>query len=130
MAGKCILLGRPWHVARGTSHVARGTSHGHGPKQPFAPLYPSNAVMETLLNDVHYALRSLVKAPAFAAITVLTLALGIGANTAIFSVVNAVVLKPLPYPQPERLVFLYSQFPSLGFDRFWMSTPEFLEYRQ
>jgi predicted permease len=86
--------------------------------------------METLLNDTRYALRSLIKAPAFAAITILTLALGIGANTAIFSVVNAVVLKPLPYPQPERLVFLYSQFPTLGFDRFWMSTPEFLEYRQ
>ena len=86
--------------------------------------------METLVNDIKYSLRSLVKAPAFAAITILTLALGIGANTAIFSVVNAVVLKPLPYPQPERLVFLYSQFPTLGFDKFWMSTPEFLEYRQ
>jgi putative ABC transport system permease protein len=86
--------------------------------------------MDTLRQDVRYALRSLVKAPAFAAITILTLALGIGANTAIFSVVNAVVLKPLPYPQPQQLVFVTTQFPSLGFDQFWMSPPEFLEYRQ
>jgi putative ABC transport system permease protein len=86
--------------------------------------------MDTLLQDIRYAIRSLARAKGFAAITVLTLALGIGANTAIFSVVNAVVLKPLPYPQPERLVFLTTQFPSLGFDQFWMSLPEFLEYRE
>ena len=86
--------------------------------------------MDTLRQDVRYALRSLIKAPAFAAITIITLAFGIGANTAIFSVVNAVVLKPLPYPQPQQLVFVTSQFPTLGFDQFWMSVPEFLEYRQ
>ncbi|HEX6323538.1 MAG TPA: ABC transporter permease [Vicinamibacterales bacterium] len=86
--------------------------------------------MDTVLQDVRYAIRALAKAPGFAAITILTLALGIGANTAIFSVVNAVVLRPLPYPQPERLVFVTTQFPTLGFDQFWMSMPEFLEYRQ
>ena len=86
--------------------------------------------MDTVLQDIRYAIRALAKAPGFAAITILTLALGIGANTAIFSVVNAVVLRPLPYPQPERLVFVTTQFPTLGFDQFWMSTPEFLEYRR
>ncbi len=86
--------------------------------------------MDTVLQDIRYAVRSLGKTPGFAAITILTLALGIGANTAIFSVVNAVVLRPLPYPQPERLVFVTTQFPSLGFDQFWMSVPEFLEYRE
>jgi len=86
--------------------------------------------MDTVLQDIRYAIRALAKAPGFAAITILTLALGIGANTAIFSVVNAVVLRPLPYPQPERLVFVTTQFPTLGFDQFWMSMPEFLEYRQ
>jgi putative ABC transport system permease protein len=85
--------------------------------------------MDTLLQDIRYAARSLVKAPGFAALTVLTLALGIGANTAIFSVVNAVVLRPLPYPQPERLVYITSQFPTLGFNQFWVSVPEYIEYR-
>jgi putative ABC transport system permease protein len=85
--------------------------------------------METFRHDLIYALRNLRKSPAYTAITVLTLALGIGANTAIFSVVNGVLLKPLPYPQPERLVFITSQFPALGFDQFWVSAPEFVEFR-
>ena len=59
--------------------------------------------MQTLKQDVLYALRTLAKSPAYAAITILTLALGIGANTAIFSVVNGVMLKPLSYPRPDRL---------------------------
>jgi predicted permease len=80
--------------------------------------------------DLIYALRNLRKSPGYAAITVLTLALGIGANTAIFSVVNGVILKPLPYPAPERLLFITSQFPSLGFDQFWVSAPEFVEFAE
>jgi predicted permease len=80
--------------------------------------------------DLIYALRSLRKSPGYATVTILTLALGIGANTAIFSVVNGVVLKPLPYAAPERLVFITSQFPSLGFDQFWVSAPEFVEFAE
>src|SRR5688572_6468637 len=86
--------------------------------------------MDTFRQDLVYAFRNLRKSPGYAAVTVLTLALGIGANSAIFSVVNGVVLKPLPYPEPERLVFITSQFPALGFDQFWVSAPEFVEFRE
>jgi len=71
--------------------------------------------------------RLLWRTPVVTVIAILTLALGIGANTAIFSIVHAVVLRPLPYPHSERLVELYTQFRDEGFDRFWFSTPEYLE---
>ena len=83
--------------------------------------------MDGLLREVRHAARSLARTPGFALVTILTLALGIGANTAIFSVVNAVILRPLGYPRPEQLVYISSQFPSLGFDQFWVSPPEFFE---
>lgn len=80
----------------------------------------------TVRQDAAYALRLLVKAPTFAVVAVLTLGLAIAANTVVFSVVNAVMLRPLPYRAPEQLVRVDSQFPSQGFDKFWVSAPEYL----
>src|SRR6185369_5785300 len=84
--------------------------------------------VETTMQDLRYAIRMLAKTPGFAAAAILTLALGIGANTAIFSVLNAVILKPLEYQQPDRLMRLASTFPN--YDEFWISLPEYLEFRE
>lgn len=82
--------------------------------------------METLLQDIRYGIRLIVKSPGFAIIAILTLALGIGANTAVFSVVNGVLLNPLPYPHPGRLVAIYSSHKQ--FKRSSISYPNFLDW--
>jgi predicted permease len=85
--------------------------------------------MKALLQDLRYACRLLLRSPGFTLLAAVTLALGIGANAAIFSVANSVLLKPLPYRDSGRLAIVYSQFPDMKFDRFWVDPREYTEYR-
>jgi predicted permease len=85
------------------------------------------AVMDAIARNIRHSGRMLRRQPGFTAIAVLTLALGIGANTAIFSVVDAVLLRPLQYPEPDQLEFVTTRIPSMNLDRFWMSPPEVFE---
>lgn len=86
--------------------------------------------MLTLLNDLRYSLRTLRKAPAFSIVALLVLALGIGANTAIFSVVNSVVLRPLPYPGADRLALIWETDLKDGIKREGPSGPNFLDWKE
>src|SRR5712691_2030951 len=82
------------------------------------------------MNDLRYALRQLLKNPGFTGVAVLTLALGIGGITAIFSVVNAVLLRPLPYYQPDRLVAVSESNPRLGWQQYTVSLANYLDWRE
>ena len=86
--------------------------------------------LDDLARDVSHGLRTLRRAPVFTAVALLTLALGIGANTAIFSIVNGVILRPLDFPKPEQLMYLTTDFPALGLTRNPLSVQEYLEFRQ
>src|SRR6185312_2103554 len=81
------------------------------------------------MNDLKFALRQLLKNPGFTVVAVLTLALGIGANTAIFSIINGVMLRPLPYPEPDRLVALWERSPQRGVEQERVSGPNYLDWR-
>src|ERR1700691_2908669 len=82
-----------------------------------------------MLQDLRYALRMLRKNLGLSTAVVLSLAIGIGANTAIFSVVDALLLRPLPYPQPERLANIWLHSPGIGIFRDWPSPGEYLDVR-
>src|SRR5689334_15807923 len=83
--------------------------------------------MDTLIQNLRYALRTLARNPLFTAVTILTMALGIGANLAIFAVVNAVLLRPLPFPKPDQLVRVFDDAPGAGAHDIGMSVPELID---
>jgi predicted permease len=85
--------------------------------------------MSALLQDVRYTLRTLRRSAGLTAVIVVSLAIGIGANTAIFSVVNALLLKPLPYPDPERLVVLWLRSPGINIPQDWPSPGQYIDVR-
>jgi predicted permease len=86
--------------------------------------------METLLQDIRYGWRMLARNPGFTAIAVLTLAIGIGASTAIFNVVDAVLLRPLPYHEPDRLVIVTETLPGMTMDEVGVAAGEYQDYRE
>ena len=85
--------------------------------------------MRTLLQDLRFAARQLRKSPGFTITAILTLALGVGANTAVFSVINAVLLRSLPYPDPDRLMLVWSSAPSQGLPKFGSAPPDYRDWR-
>ena len=120
-AARMHVASRP--PAKQTSAAPRGPD---GPRR-------KDQLMQSLRQDILYGLRSFARNPGFTAVVVGTLALGIGANTAVFSVVNGVLLKPLPFEQPDRLVSVYTRFlPESGFDfnSFALDPREFQDYRE
>jgi predicted permease len=83
-----------------------------------------------VLQDVRYALRALARRPMYAAITIIVLAIAIGANTTVFSVLNGLFLRPLPYPDGDRLVAVYDSYPKMGLDNAGTAIPDYLERRE
>jgi predicted permease len=87
-------------------------------------------VLTVVGQDVRYAIRALARRPMYAAITILVLAIAIGANTTVFSVLNGLFLRPLPYPDGDRLVAVYDSYPKMGIDVAGTAIPDYIERRE
>ncbi len=105
-------------------------AHAHGERRRLPIPSPGERPMSSLMFDVRHAIRALARAPVFTAVTIVTLALGIGANSAIFSLVNAVLIRPVGYQQPERLMMIYEGIPEANIPRFGVSPADFIDLTQ
>src|SRR5205823_3322019 len=83
-----------------------------------------------MIQAIRLAFRSLIKTPGFTAVAIITVALAIGANTAVFSLINALLIRPLPYKAPQDLVLIWEKFSNQGLDRIPVSAPEYLDYEK
>ncbi len=115
-----------WHLLARTDRPELGR-HLAGAVPHALRLRRNTWRLDMIISDLLFAWRTIRRRPGFALLVSGTLALGIGANTAMFSVVNAVLIRPVPYPAPERLVFMYGSFAK--YDRAAMSPPDYLDYR-
>src|SRR5882672_10710518 len=88
----------------------------------------STRIMDSFLKDIRYGIRGLAKRPVLTIIAIVTLGLGIGANSAIFSTINALLLKPLPFPDPERIVAVWEKVPSRGVERNEVALANYLDW--
>src|SRR5215475_1417299 len=122
------------NIARGMKpeEAARQAHMDFGGEQSVKEEYRAvrgDSFVEPALQDASFGLRMLRRSPGFAGVAAITLALGLGANTAMFSVIDAVLLRPLPFADPDRLVRIIDANPSKGFPRFSSSPPNFLDWR-
>jgi len=86
--------------------------------------------MGELLRDIRCGVRGLVRNPTFTAVAIVTLVVAIGVNTALFSIVDGVLLKPLEYPHPDRLVSVVERIPQSGFDKLWLTEGEYFHLKE
>jgi putative ABC transport system permease protein len=122
---------RPGRVTRlWIRAVADALSSGVAERMPDPPQWKGRSLMRAFVQDLKYACRVLLRQPGITFIAVLTLALGIGANTAIFSAVNAILLRPLPYEDPDRLMTLWEKRPAEGVEDNVVSPADFLDWAQ
>jgi predicted permease len=125
----CRLVLEELREPEALSQQMRSLRQAHVPP-PITPGAPTGRVFAGLSHDLRYAARTLWKQPGFAAVAAFTLALGIGANTAIFSVVYGVLLKPLPHPEPERLVAVWHRAPGLNIPLLEQGAATYFTYRE
>ncbi|MEQ8329249.1 MAG: ABC transporter permease [Longimicrobiales bacterium] len=127
-----FLAGAIWDAVRSgiaTRLDARGWTTGGGARLHRTGERRQGWTMDSVMNDLRYALRTLTKNPGFTVVAVVTIGLGIGANTAIFSVVRAVLMGPLPYADAERLVMVHGAMRTRGVTEFPMSPPDYRDIR-